>query len=185
MTGMRSGNHEDAKPAAGESKPLSTMVTQPGSGRRESAPSCRAPCPLGHSSQAPAEHFETRACQPLCRSFTSASIVAERSGLGNVDTATSGQTAAKGDEITHKTAVPMSKRPGGQDAVKTVSGVRDYAYRLRLRTSTPAPTIAMPIHSLTEGRSCRNAKANTATSSRLSLSTGATFDASPTFNALK
>ena len=38
--------------------------------------------------------------------------------------------------------------------------------------------MAMPVHSRSEGRSPRKATANTATSTRLSLSTGATLDAS-------
>ena len=58
-------------------------------------------------------------------------------------------------------------------------------YRFRASTSTPAPTMRIPSHSRTDGRSWRNSTANTATRTRLSLSTGATFDASPTFRARK
>src|SRR5262245_24880301 len=43
----------------------------------------------------------------------------------------------------------------------------------------------MPSHSLDDGRSPRKRTAKTATSTRLSLSTGATLDASPTFRARK
>src|SRR5215471_4168473 len=55
-----------------------------------------------------------------------------------------------------------------------------FTYRLRLRIRTPAPTMRMPSHSRPDGRSPRKTKANIATRTRLSLSTGATFDASPT-----
>jgi hypothetical protein len=58
-------------------------------------------------------------------------------------------------------------------------------HRFKAKTSTPAPTIRMPSHSRTDGRSWRNSTANTATSTMLSLSTGATFEASPTFKARK
>src|SRR5262249_3541977 len=43
----------------------------------------------------------------------------------------------------------------------------------------------MPNHSLEVGRSWRKMAAKIAISSRLSLSTGTTFEASPTFNAQK
>lgn len=59
------------------------------------------------------------------------------------------------------------------------------AYRFIASTSTPAPTMAMPSQSRPDGRSCRNTTANSTTSTRLSLSTGATLDASPTFSARK
>jgi len=52
-------------------------------------------------------------------------------------------------------------------------------YRLNARTSTPPATMMMPAHSRVVGRSPRNAHAKTATRTRLNLSTGATFDASP------
>ena len=58
-------------------------------------------------------------------------------------------------------------------------------YLLNASTSTPAPTSKIPVHSRNDGRSCKNKKAKTATSSRLNLSTGATFDAAPIFNARK
>ena len=58
-------------------------------------------------------------------------------------------------------------------------------YRLMARTSTPPATIAIPTHSRRTGRSPRNAHAKIATNTRLSLSTGATFDASPTWSARK
>jgi len=59
------------------------------------------------------------------------------------------------------------------------------AHRLSARTRTPAPIIKIAIHSRTLGRSLRKRTANTATSNTLSLSTGATFDASPIFSARK
>src|SRR6266478_6493214 len=59
------------------------------------------------------------------------------------------------------------------------------AYRFNPRIRTPAPTMRMPIQSRPDGRSPRKRNANTATSTRLSLSTGATFEASPTFSARK
>lgn len=62
---------------------------------------------------------------------------------------------------------------------------RSSRHRLNASTNTPAPTIRMPIHSRTDGRSPRKATANTVTSSTLSLSTGATLDASPIFSARK
>ena len=58
-------------------------------------------------------------------------------------------------------------------------------HRRRPSTSTPAATSAIPNHSRPAGRSPRNSTANTATSTTLSLSTGATRDASPTFSARK
>src|SRR4029077_14695237 len=58
-------------------------------------------------------------------------------------------------------------------------------YLLNPKTRTPAPTMRIPTHSRTDGRSLRKRNANTATSSRLSLSTGATFDAAPIFRARK
>jgi len=57
--------------------------------------------------------------------------------------------------------------------------------RLNANTKTPLATRPMPSHSRADGRSPRNAKANTATSTRLNLSTGATFDASPIWSARK
>ena len=57
--------------------------------------------------------------------------------------------------------------------------------RLKASNSTPAATNAMPDHSRSDGRSPRNANAKTATSTTLSLSTGATFEASPIFSARK
>lgn len=57
--------------------------------------------------------------------------------------------------------------------------------RLNANTKTPAPTNRTPPHSRKEGRSPRNATAKRATRSTLSLSTGATFDASPIFRARK
>lgn len=57
--------------------------------------------------------------------------------------------------------------------------------RLNASASTPPATMAIPVHSRSDGRSPRKAKAKTATSTRLSLSTGATFDASPIFRARK
>ncbi len=56
---------------------------------------------------------------------------------------------------------------------------------LKPRIRTPAPTKPMPTHSLTLGRSWRKMVAKTATSSRLNLSTGATFEASPICKARK
>ena len=56
---------------------------------------------------------------------------------------------------------------------------------LNARTITPAATMAMPAHSRKEGRSPKNATAKMTTSTRLSLSTGATFEASPTLSARK
>src|SRR5438552_3807339 len=55
----------------------------------------------------------------------------------------------------------------------------------RLSNSTPPPTRAMPSHSRRPGRSPRNAAAKTATSTTLSLSIGATFEASPALSARK
>ena len=57
--------------------------------------------------------------------------------------------------------------------------------RRRLNTSTPMATRPMPNHSRATGRSPRNATANTATRTTLSLSTGATFAASPILRARK
>jgi hypothetical protein len=59
------------------------------------------------------------------------------------------------------------------------------SYRRSASSTTPAPTSAIPVQSRVVGRSPRNATANTATSTTLSLSTGATSDASPTFSARK
>ena len=47
------------------------------------------------------------------------------------------------------------------------------------------PTRAMPNDSRALGRSCRKVNAKIATSTRRSLSTGATFEASPIFSARK
>jgi hypothetical protein len=51
--------------------------------------------------------------------------------------------------------------------------------------STPPPTIRIPSQSRAEGRSCKKATANKATNTTLNLSTGATFEASPTLSARK
>lgn len=56
---------------------------------------------------------------------------------------------------------------------------------LKPRMTTPTPTRKIPNHSLPLGRSCRNMTAKMATSTRLNLSTGATFEASPICNARK
>jgi hypothetical protein len=56
---------------------------------------------------------------------------------------------------------------------------------LNPRMMTPAPTRKIPNHSLTVGRSSRKMTAKIATSTRLNLSTGATFEASPICNARK
>ena len=58
-------------------------------------------------------------------------------------------------------------------------------HRFKARITTPIPTKRMPSHSRAAGRSPRNRTAKRATSKRLSLSTGATFEASPTFKARK
>ncbi len=59
------------------------------------------------------------------------------------------------------------------------------AHLLKPRMRTPPPTRRIPNHSLIVGRSWRKTVAKTATNRRLNLSTGATFDASPTFKARK
>lgn len=59
------------------------------------------------------------------------------------------------------------------------------AHFLKPKIRTPAPIMIMPNHSLDVGRSCRKITAKIATSRRLNLSTGATFEASPIFNAPK
>ena len=56
---------------------------------------------------------------------------------------------------------------------------------LNPRMRTPAPTRKIPTHSRTDGRSLTKRNAKTATIKRLSLSTGATFDASPILRARK
>jgi len=58
-------------------------------------------------------------------------------------------------------------------------------HRFSARTRTPPATSKMPHHSRSDGRSPRNANAKITTRTRLSLSTGATFDASPTCRARK
>ena len=62
---------------------------------------------------------------------------------------------------------------------------QDPVYLLNPRTMTPAPTTKIPSHSLGLGRSPRKTNAKRTTSTRLNLSTGATFEASPAFSALK
>lgn len=57
--------------------------------------------------------------------------------------------------------------------------------RFKASNSTPPPIMAMPAHSRIDGRSPRKITAKIATNTRLSLSTGATFEASPIFNARK
>ena len=57
--------------------------------------------------------------------------------------------------------------------------------RLKASKRTPPATIAIPDHSRSDGRSPKNVNANTATRTRLSLSTGATLDASPILSARK
>jgi hypothetical protein len=52
-------------------------------------------------------------------------------------------------------------------------------------TTAPAPIMAMPIQPCALGRSPRKAKANSATSTTLSLSIGATSVAGPSFSARK
>jgi len=52
---------------------------------------------------------------------------------------------------------------------------------LSARISTPAPIIKIAIQSLGPGRSWRKNTAKTETSNTQSLSTGATFEAGPTF----
>ena len=64
-------------------------------------------------------------------------------------------------------------------------GTADFLQRFNANTSTPAPTMRIPSQSRTDGRSWRKSTANTATSTRLSLSTGATLEASPIFKARK
>ena len=64
-------------------------------------------------------------------------------------------------------------------------GAADFLQRFNANTSTPAPTMRIPSQSRTDGRSWRKSTANTATSTRLSLSTGATLEASPIFKARK
>ncbi len=60
----------------------------------------------------------------------------------------------------------------------------EFAY-LIASTSTPIDTKMTPKHSTTDGRSPKKAKANIDTNTRLSLSTGATFEASPICSARK
>ena len=59
------------------------------------------------------------------------------------------------------------------------------SYRLNARSRTPLATKPMPVQSRIDGRSPRNITANTATNTRLNLSIGATFDASPSWRARK
>ena len=54
-----------------------------------------------------------------------------------------------------------------------------FAQALVAMMTAPAAIRPMPSHPVTDGRSPRNAKANSATSTTLSLSIGATIDAGP------
>ncbi len=66
------------------------------------------------------------------------------------------------------------------------SDLAEYSlYFLIPRINTPETTKASPIHSRTNGRSPRNITAKIATNTMLSLSTGATLEASPIFKARK
>jgi len=74
---------------------------------------------------------------------------------------------------------------GGRSSIRPPAAACRGRQRLNASTKTPALTMRMPIHSRMEGRSPRRATANKVTSSTLSLSTGATLDASPIFRARK
>ncbi len=78
-------------------------------------------------------------------------------------------------------------QPSGSTAsLRSRTAVRRYVrHTLSAITTTPAPTIAIPIHSCNEGRSARNRKAKSATNTTLSLSIGATLAASPSWRARK
>ena len=76
-------------------------------------------------------------------------------------------------------------RPDRQQHHVHMAGLFARTAHLNASTITPAPTIKIPTHSCTEGRSPRKITAMRTTSSRLSLSTGATFEASPIFSARK
>jgi hypothetical protein len=54
-----------------------------------------------------------------------------------------------------------------------------FIQRFIASTKTPPATIAMPVHSRNDGRSPRKVNAKMATRTKLNLSTGATFEASP------
>ena len=68
---------------------------------------------------------------------------------------------------------------GGADGLSICVPFGDAAYY------TARPTIAIPTHSRASGRSSRNTTAKIATSTRLSLSIGATCVALPTWSARK
>ena len=76
----------------------------------------------------------------------------------------------------------FEKHQNGRNALDQQSM---HAHLLKPKIRTPAPTMMMPNHSLEVGRSCKKIAAKIATSSRLNLSTGATFEAAPTFKARK
>jgi hypothetical protein len=58
-------------------------------------------------------------------------------------------------------------------------------YLSKPRKTTPAATRRIPNHSLSVGHSCRGIAAKTPTNKKLNLSTGTTFDPSPTFKVRK
>jgi len=109
------------------------------------------------SSKDGARHKRQEACDVMCHSPIERATVIARIAFGTQ----AGQQSSR---------QPWTPRDG---------------QRLNANTKTPALTIRMPAHSRMEGRSSRKATANTVTSSTLSLSTGATLDASPIFKARK
>ncbi len=72
-----------------------------------------------------------------------------------------------------------------QEATHRVPAAVATTQRFSARTSTPVATRRIPAQSRVDGRSCRNRTANRATSTTLSLSIGATLDASPALRARK